>query len=151
MQSSSINPFSSPVLRHWSLNFGCEAAVRTKASAPDAATANSAISVSLGDSHSIIDNTPSRLNVDISTWLSTCCRLWLMLSMSLLTRLSTSLRGCWSNQASGRRPSLSSACWRSVRTTRCSRPVLSQACHQFSADEAAYKAATKASRRARWA
>ena len=40
--------------------------------------------------------TKTTVSNDVSSWLMVCCRVWLMLSMSLVTRLSSSPRGCWS-------------------------------------------------------
>ena len=41
----------------------------------------------------IITSTPINESTDVSSWLSVCCRLCEMLSMSLVTRLSRSPRG----------------------------------------------------------
>jgi hypothetical protein len=62
----------------------------------DAGTANSAMSVRIGEMLNIIASTPTTVSTDVSSWLSVCCRLCAMLSMSLVTRLSSSPRGCWS-------------------------------------------------------
>ena len=51
----------------------------------------------------------------MSSWLSVCCRLCETLSMSLVTRLSSSPRGCLSKYGSGSRLSLSSTSARSCR------------------------------------
>ena len=137
LQASSTVPLSTPVARHCAAKAGRDRAVRPAATPTAASTAAPATRVIRGDSHSIMASTPTRLSADISTWLSTCCRLWLRLSRSLVMRLMTSPRGCWSNQARGSTASLSSVCWRSVRTTACNRPVLSQACHPLRADDTA--------------
>ncbi len=41
----------------------------------------------------IIVTTPITVSSEVSSWLRLCCRLWAMLSMSLVTLLSTSPRG----------------------------------------------------------
>ena len=48
----------------------------------------------LGESVSIIAITPTTVSNDVSIWLIVCCRLCATLSMSLVTRLSSSPRGC---------------------------------------------------------
>ena len=47
----------------------------------------------------IITSTPMTVSTEVSSWLSVCCRLWATLSMSLVTRLSSSPRGCRSKYA----------------------------------------------------
>ena len=48
-------------------------------------------------------STPTTVSSEVSSWLSVCCSVCAMLSMSLVTRLSSSPRGCWSKYASGSR------------------------------------------------
>ncbi|CAB4683089.1 unannotated protein [freshwater metagenome] len=49
---------------------------------------------STGEMMYIMMTTPTRLSVEVSTMLSDCCMLCEILSMSLVTRLSMSPRGC---------------------------------------------------------
>ena len=60
-------------------------------------------------------STPTTVSSEVSSWLSVCCRLCAMLSMSLVTRLSSSPRGWLSKYGSGSRLSLSSTSARSLR------------------------------------
>ena len=56
-------------------------------------TVTSAISASSQEIKNIITSTPTMVSSDMTIWLSVCCRVWAMLSMSLVTRLSISPRG----------------------------------------------------------
>ena len=55
-----------------------------------------AIKASTGETTNIITVTPMTVSSEVSSWLSVCCRAWETLSMSLVTRLSSSPRVCWS-------------------------------------------------------
>ncbi len=59
-------------------------------------TATSATSASTGEIQIIMPSTASTVSSEVSSWLIVCWRLWLTLSMSLVTRLSSSPRGCLS-------------------------------------------------------
>ena len=59
----------------------------------DTGTETSAITASSGEIQIIIASTAITVIRDVSSWLIVCCRVWLMLSMSLVTRLSSSPRG----------------------------------------------------------
>ena len=76
----------------------------------------SAISASSGEIQNIIASTATTVSREVSSWLIVCCRVWLMLSMSLVTRLSSSPRGCWSKYSSGSALTLSSTSERIRRT-----------------------------------
>ena len=67
----------------------------------DSGTVTSATSDSSGEIVIIMISTPTSVSVDVSSWLSVCWRLWATLSMSLVTRLSMSPRGCRSTYRSG--------------------------------------------------
>ena len=49
-------------------------------------TVTSATSASVGEIENIIASTPTTVSSEISSWLIVCCRVWLTLSMSLVTR-----------------------------------------------------------------
>ena len=93
-------------------------------------TVTSATTASSGEIHSIIPTTPSTVSSEVSSWLSVCCSVWLRLSMSLVTRLSSSPRGCWSVYASGSRWSLAATSSRSRKTVRCTASLSRNACSQ---------------------
>jgi len=59
-------------------------------------TVVSATAASNGEMVIIMIATPINSRIEVSIWLSVCCRLWAMLSMSLVTRLSRSPLDCWS-------------------------------------------------------
>ncbi len=59
-------------------------------------TVTSATRASVGEIENIIASTPTTVSREMSSWLIVCCSVWLMLSMSLVTRDSSSPRGCLS-------------------------------------------------------
>ena len=81
-----------PVLRHCATNIFCERLVIALVANSDSGTVSTVISVSRGEIVSIITNTASTVRIDVSSWLTvTDTDVW-MLSMSLVTRLSSSPR-----------------------------------------------------------
>ena len=60
----------------------------------DSGTVTSAIRASVGAIQNIIAITPTTVSSETSSWLIVCCSVWLTLSMSLVTRESSSPRGC---------------------------------------------------------
>ena len=64
---------------------------------------------------------------ELRIWLSVCWRLWARLSMSLVTRLNRSPRGCESIQLNGRRLILSSTSPRNRNIARCTTPASNHA------------------------
>ena len=56
-------------------------------------TVTSATMASSGEIHSIIPSTAKTVSSEVSSWLIVCWSVVLMLSMSLVTRLSSSPRG----------------------------------------------------------
>ena len=93
---SSMCALSRPVRRHWSTNRPCERFMTARVSSIDSGTETRATSASSGEIQNIIDSTATTVSSEVSSWLIVCCRVWLMLSMSLVTRLSSSPRGCLS-------------------------------------------------------
>ena len=55
---------------------------------------SSEITASSGLIQNIITSTPMTVSIEVISWVSVCCRVLEMLSMSLVTRLSRSPRGC---------------------------------------------------------
>ena len=87
-------PFSLPVVDHCRTNCGCarlpiQVTIRT-----EAGTVTSAISASSHEIQNIIASTPTIVSSEVTTWLRVCCSDWARLSMSLVTRLRISPRGC---------------------------------------------------------
>jgi len=68
----------------------------------------SATNVRTGESVNIMTSTNTTVSSELSTWLNVCCRDCETLSMSLVTRLKSSPRGCLSKYCSGSRLSFSS-------------------------------------------
>jgi hypothetical protein len=93
---SSTRALSSPVVRHCAMNRGCDCLAITAVTTNDSGMAISATSASSGEMMSIIASTPTTVSSEVSVCDSVCCRDWEMLSMSLVTRLSTSPRWCLS-------------------------------------------------------
>ena len=85
---------SRPVRRHCSTNMPCERFITAPVTSIEIGTETSATSASSGEIQNIIASTATTVSSEVSSWLIVCCRVWLMLSMSLVTRLSSSPRGC---------------------------------------------------------
>ena len=94
MKASSIWALSSPVARHCAMNFGCDRLAISVVTTIDSGTATSAIRASSGEMTSIITSTPTTVSSEISSCVMVCCSDCEMLSMSLVTRDSTSPRCC---------------------------------------------------------
>ena len=60
----------------------------------DSGTVTSATTASTGEITSIMVSTPTTVSSETTSWLIVCCSVWLTLSMSLVTRDSSSPRGC---------------------------------------------------------
>ena len=58
----------------------------------DAGTTSSEITARSGLIRSIIPSTPTIVNTEVRSWVRLCWRVWAMLSMSFVTRLSVSPR-----------------------------------------------------------
>ena len=85
-------PLSWPVRPHWATNcFWDRLAIRT-VTTRDAGTASREISASRGLIVSIMISTPMTVRTDVISWVRLCWSDWLMLSMSLVTRLRMSPR-----------------------------------------------------------
>ena len=93
MNASSIWPFSAPVCRHCATNRFCDRLAIAAVRIIEIGIVTSAISASSGEITNISVTTPITVSSEVSNWLSVCCRLVEMLSMSLVTRLSSSPRG----------------------------------------------------------
>lgn len=93
VNASSMWALRAPVLRHWAMNSFCARLPMNPVMKTDAGTTASAISDSSGEIVSIMTITPMTVSNDVISWLSVCCRVEEMLSMSLVTRESSSPRG----------------------------------------------------------
>ena len=80
--------------RHWATKRGCARLAIRLMTNSDTGTVTIVITASSGEMVIIITTTPTMVSSEVSSWLSVCWRLWAMLSMSLVTRLSRSPRGC---------------------------------------------------------
>ena len=89
---SSMSPFSSPVFFHWATNIFCERRAITVVTRRVRGTVTRATSARSGESRSIAMITPTTVSTEVISWLSDCERLVDTLSMSFVTRLSTSPR-----------------------------------------------------------
>ena len=143
VNASSICALSAPVCRHWATNRPCERLVIALIVKIDSGTVITAMHASSGEMMNIITVTPTIVRTDVSIWLSDCCRLWAMLSMSLVTRLSRSPRGSPSMYFSGRRLSLSSTSLRRRRMVRWTTPARRNDCPQANTAEARYRQITR--------
>ncbi len=83
---------SRPVLRHCATNNGCDRRVIQRITHSDSGTVTTVSSASSGEMVSIITSTANTVSTEVSSWLMVIdTEVW-MLSMSLVTRLSTSPR-----------------------------------------------------------
>ena len=92
VNASSICAFKVPVWRHWATNRFFECDVTNRMIPSDVGMVMAATSASAGEITNIIVSTPISDSTDVSSWLSVCCRLCEMLSMSFVTLLSRSPR-----------------------------------------------------------
>ena len=94
VKASSMWPFSSPVAFHWETNSFCDRLpmkLVTSDRDRDGHQRDQGQHRRDDEHHHV---TPITVSTDVSSWLSVCCRDWAMLSMSLVTRLSSSPRVC---------------------------------------------------------
>ena len=87
---------SRPVRRHWSMNMPWLRFITAPVTTIVIGTVTSATSASSHEIENMNATTNTTVSSEVSSWLIVCWRVWLMLSMSLVTRLSSSPRGCWS-------------------------------------------------------
>jgi hypothetical protein len=87
---------SVPVRRHCWMNMPCERFITAPVTYIEIGTETSATIASTGEIQNIIASTARTVSSELSIWLIVCWSVWLMLSMSLVTRLSSSPRGCLS-------------------------------------------------------
>ncbi len=87
---------SLPVRRHWSMNMPWLRFITAPVMTIVIGTVTSATSASSHEIENMKATTKTTVSSDVISWLIVCWSVWLMLSMSLVTRLSSSPRGCWS-------------------------------------------------------
>ncbi len=90
------------------LNAFCERGPMTPKMTPMSGSATSATIASCHEIENIMTSTPTTVSTDVSAPDSDCCIVWVMLSMSLVTREMSSPRCTRSKYDSGRRLSLAS-------------------------------------------
>ena len=101
------------MLSHCAANCFCERLAMSMVTTTESGTTSSEIRASSQLMESIMMSTPMIVSATVMSCVRLCCSDCEMLSMSLVTRLSTSPRGWSSKYLSGRRASFSSACRRS--------------------------------------
>ncbi len=84
---------SRPVRRHWSMNMPWLRFMTAPVTTIVIGTVTSATSASSHEIENIRTTTKTTVSSEVSSWLIVCCSVWLTLSMSLVTRLSSSPRG----------------------------------------------------------
>lgn len=124
---SSTCALSLPVVAHCLMKLGWARFPTLPATTADSGTVTSAISASSGEIRNIMISTPITVSSDETIWDSVCCSDCARLSMSLVTRDSTSPRGWRSKYFSGSRANFSSTCSRRRYTACCTRVVVSRA------------------------
>ena len=87
---------SLPVRRHWSMNMPWLRFITAPVMSIVIGTVTRATSASSHEIENMKATTNTTVSSDVISWLIVCWSVWLMLSMSLVTRLSSSPRGCWS-------------------------------------------------------
>ena len=90
-------------MRHWRPNACCDFGPITPKITPISGRDTSATSASCHEIENIITSTPMTVRIEVSAVDSDCCIVWVMLSMSLVTREISSPRWTRSKYASGRR------------------------------------------------
>ena len=110
---SSMCALSLPVVAHCLMKFGCARLPIFAATTADSGTVTSAITASSGEIRNIMISTPITVSSDETICDSVCCSDIARLSMSLVTRESTSPRGWRSKYFSGSRANFSSTSSRS--------------------------------------
>ena len=115
---------TAPVRSHWAAKCFCDRRATRKVTPIDIGTITSEISASSQLIDSIMTSTPRMVRMEVSSWLRPCCRVVVTLSMSLVTRLSTSPWGWLSKYWRGRRASLASTSRRIPETVRCATPAM---------------------------
>ncbi len=93
MYISSTCALSRPVIFHWATNCGWASLPTRVGTTTDTGTVTSAIRASSQEIQNIIASTPKMVSPETTICDTLCWRLWPRLSMSLVTRLSTSPRG----------------------------------------------------------
>ena len=94
VNASSTWALSAPVWPHWATKRVFDRAAMARIVSTEMGIDTMATSDSSGEIQIIMATTPTSVSAWDTSWLSVCCRLMAMLSMSLVTRLSRSPR-CW--------------------------------------------------------
>ena len=105
------------------MNSGCDRLAMSAVTMIESGTETSATTARIGEIQNIIASTPMSVRAEASSWLNVCCIVCWMLSMSLVTRLSSSPRGTVSKYDNGKRCSLSSMSERRRRAVRWTTPA----------------------------
>ena len=87
MYISSIWPFSCPVVRHWSTKCGWARFADPGGDEDRKRYGDERDQRQQREMMNIITSTPTMVSSDVTIWLSVCCSVWEMLSMSFVTRL----------------------------------------------------------------
>ncbi len=111
----------------------------------DSGTVSTVISASSGEIDSIIASTASTVSIDVTSWLIVIDSDDWTLSMSLVTRLSSSPRWRASKYDSGSRCILSSTSERNAIMVRCTVTLSSRACTQTNSAATRYRTSASAS------
>ena len=121
MNASSTCPFNVPTCFHCATKRPWARLPIRAVAITDSGTVASVTSASSGEIHTSITITPITVSMAVTIWPSACCSDVATLSMSFVTRDSTSPSGRASKYASGRRVSFACASRRSCRIVPCTR------------------------------
>src|SRR3546814_803427 len=136
---------SLPVRRHWAMNCVCERFMIAAVVNIEIGTLTNAIRASSGEIQNIIPSTAITVSSEVSSWLIVCCNVWLMLSMSLVTRERSSPRGWVSKYSSGSSLTLVSTSERMSRTVPWTTSLSRNPWTNESTEAAAYSPSTTSS------
>ena len=92
VKASSTTPPTSPVAFHWRTKLGCARFAIVTVTNAERGTTTRAMRASCQESQIIIPRTPTTVRTAVTTWESVCWSVWVMLSMSFVTRERTSPR-----------------------------------------------------------
>src|SRR6266852_4253830 len=98
-----------PVRAHCAAKCFCDRRATSNMTTIESGTVTRATAASRGLIQTMTASTPTMVSVEVRNWLMPCCKVVVMLSMSLVTRLSMSPWAWLSKCCSGRRASLASA------------------------------------------
>ena len=123
-----------PILVHWATNRRWDRRAIARVASSDIGTVSTVIKTSSGEMETIIASTATTVRTAVTSWLIVMDSDDWTLSISLVTRLSSSPRWRPSKYDNGSRWILSSTSERNATMVRCTVTLSSRTCAQMSSD-----------------